>query len=59
MHMDIGHMVVSSVVHGLVYDVIFKATRHLTVLQTAGLAAGVITAVWLIARVAGNRKGRR
>jgi hypothetical protein len=59
MHMDIGHMVVSSVVHGLVYDVIFKATRHLSVLQAAGLAVGVIAAVWLVARVAGNRRGHR
>jgi uncharacterized membrane protein (DUF2068 family) len=59
MHTDIGHMVVSSVVHGLVYDVIFNATRHLTVLQTAVLAVVVIAAVWLVARLARNRKGRR
>lgn len=57
--MDFGHMVVSSLVHGLVYDVIFKATRHLTVLQTAGLAVVVIAGVWLVARLAGNRRGRR
>lgn len=56
MHMDIGHMVVSSVIHGLVYDVIFKATRHLTVLQTAVLAVVVIAGVWLAARVFGARR---
>ena len=59
MHMDIGHMVVSSVVHGLIYDVIFKATRHLTVLQTVALAVVVIAGVWLVARLTGNGKGRR
>jgi len=56
MHMDIGHMVVSSLVHGLVYDVIFKATRHLTVMQTAGLAVVVIVGVWLAARLFGGRR---
>lgn len=56
MQMDIGHMVVSSLVHGLIYDVIFKATRHLTVLQTAILAVVVIAAVWLGSRVFGRRR---
>ncbi len=57
MHLDIGHMIVSSVVHGLVYDVIFKATRHLTSLQTAALAVVVIGVVWLGSLI--FRKGRR
>jgi len=56
MHMDIGHMIVSSLVHGLVYDVIFKATRHLTVMQTAGIAVVVIVGVWLAARLFGGRR---
>jgi len=56
MHLDIGHIVVSSVVHGLVYDVIFKATRHLTTLQTAGIAAAVIAAVWITAKILGGKR---
>ncbi|CQR45127.1 conserved hypothetical protein [Thiomonas sp. CB3] len=56
MHLDIGHMVVSSLVHGLVYDVIFKATRHLTVMQTAGLAVVVIAGLWLAARMFGGKR---
>ncbi len=56
MHMDIGHMVVSSVVHGLIYDVIFKATRHLSVMQTGALAVVVIAAVWLAARAFGRKR---
>ncbi|MGC9225538.1 MAG: hypothetical protein ACP5E2_16635 [Terracidiphilus sp.] len=56
MHLDIGHMVVSSVIHGLVYDVIFKATRHLTTLQTAVLAVAVIAVVWLAARMLGGKR---
>lgn len=56
MHLDIGHMVVSSVVHGLIYDVIFKAARHLTTAQTVVLAVVVIGAVWLAARWFGGRR---
>lgn len=56
MHLDIGHMAVSSLVHGLVYDVIFKATRHLTVMQTTGLAVVVIAGLWLAARMFGGKR---
>ena len=56
MHLDIGHVVVSSVVHGLIYDVIFKAARHLTTAQTVVLAVVVIGAVWLAARWFGGRR---
>jgi uncharacterized BrkB/YihY/UPF0761 family membrane protein len=56
MHLDIGHMVVSSLVHGLVYDVIFKATRNLTVMQTTGLAVVVIAGLWLAARMFGGKR---
>ena len=38
MHLDLGQMIVSSVVHGLIYDVIFKFTRHLTAWQTLVVA---------------------
>lgn len=39
-------MVVSSIVHGLVYDVIFKATRHLGLGPTILVAVVGIGAVW-------------
>jgi hypothetical protein len=56
MHLDIGHRVVSSLVHGRVHDVVFKATRHLTAMQTAGLALAVIAGVWLAARMFGGKR---
>ncbi|CUA97005.1 hypothetical protein [Thiomonas bhubaneswarensis] len=56
MHLDIGHMIVSSVVHGLVYDVIFKTTRHLSIVQTAGLAIVAIAAVWVTAKIFGGKR---
>lgn len=55
-HLDFGHMIVSSVVHGLIYDVIFKVTRHLSAVQTAGVAVAVITAVWVAAKIFGGRR---
>ena len=58
MHLDIGHMVVSSVVHGLIYGVIFKFTRHLTAWQTLAVAVIGVGAVWAWAMLVGKR-GRR
>lgn len=56
MHLDIGHMVVSSVVHGLIYGVIFKFTRHLTAWQTLAVAVIGVGVVWVGSQAF---KGRR
>lgn len=44
--MHITHMILSSIVHGLIYDVIYKAERHF------GLHGSILAAVVGIALVA-------
>lgn len=44
--MHVTHMVLSSIVHGLIYDVIYKAERHL------GLHGSILAAVLGIALAA-------
>ena len=56
MHIDIGHMVVSSIIHGLIYDVIFKLTRHMGIADTALVAVARIAVVWLASRIFGARR---
>ena len=58
MHLDIGHMIVSSAVHGLIYDVIFKFTRHLTAWQALAVAVIGVGVVWAGTMLSGKR-GRR
>jgi hypothetical protein len=58
MHLDLGQMIVSSVVHGLIYDVIFKFTRHLTAWQTLVVAVIGVGAVWVGSQVFKGRRRR-
>jgi ABC-type uncharacterized transport system permease subunit len=57
--MHLSHMIMSSLVHGLIYDVIFKTERHL------GLPASIMTAVAgialgsLVSHVVFRRRRRR
>jgi hypothetical protein len=51
----ITHMVISSVVHGLVYGVIFHVMRGLSTGQAILLAVVVIGALWLWNRNRGYR----
>jgi hypothetical protein len=53
----VGHMIVSSVVHGVVYDVIWKAMRGLGLAGSALAAAVVIALIWLVTRLL--QAGRR
>jgi hypothetical protein len=52
----IGHMLVSSVIHALIYSVIFRLMRDLTLPQAIILAVVVIAALFLWAR-ARDRRG--
>lgn len=57
MHHDIVHMIVSSLIHGLIYAALFKLFHHLSV-GTAVLAAAVgLAAVWLAAKLLRPRRG--
>ena len=46
--MNVAHMIASSIVHGLVYGTIYKAIRHLSLAQTAIVAAAGIAIVWAL-----------
>jgi hypothetical protein len=50
MHFGIGHMIVSSLVHGLIYGVIFKLFRGLPLSVDIGIAVLGIAAVWFFNR---------
>jgi hypothetical protein len=52
----IGHMLVSSVIHALIYSVIFRLMRDLTLPQAIILAVVVIAALFVWAR-ARDRRG--
>ena len=52
----IGHMVVSSVIHGLIYGVIFRALSHLSLSEMVLLAALVIGGLYVWNRDRGFRR---
>ncbi|MDA8260844.1 MAG: hypothetical protein M0Z99_35290 [Betaproteobacteria bacterium] len=56
-HFDIVHMILSSLVHGLVYAAIFKLFHHLSL--TGALIAGAfgLAAAWLAAKLLRPRHG--
>lgn len=43
----IGHMVISSIIHGLIYGVIFRVLRHLSLSEIVLLAVLVIGGIYL------------
>ena len=53
---DLGHMVVSSVVHGVIYDVIWKAMRGLGLTGSVIVAGVVVGLVWIAGSVARSRR---
>ncbi|CAZ88708.1 hypothetical protein [Thiomonas arsenitoxydans] len=56
-HFDIANMIVSSLIHGLIYAAIFKLFHYLSV-GTAVLAAAVgLAAVWIAAKLLRTRRG--
>ncbi|SCC94402.1 hypothetical protein THIX_60460 [Thiomonas sp. X19] len=48
----IAHMILSAVIHGLVYDLIFKAFRGLPLSTVALIAIVGIGGIWLLASAA-------
>lgn len=55
MHLDITHMIVSSVIHGLIYAIIFKAFHSLSLASAAIVAAAGIGMIWLTTRLLRRR----
>ena len=52
----IGHMVVSSVIHGLIYGVIFRVLSHLSLSEMVLLAVLVIGGLYVWNRDRGYRR---
>jgi hypothetical protein len=48
--LNIGHMVTSSVIHGLIYGVIFKALHGLSFPVVALIAVSIIGLLWFFFR---------
>jgi hypothetical protein len=49
-HFDLAHMIVSSLVHGLIYAAVFKLFHHLSLTGALIAATAVgLAAVWLAA----------
>ena len=57
MHHDIAHMIVSSLIHGLVYAAVFKLFHHLSLAGAIIAAAVGVAAVWLAAKLLRPRRG--
>lgn len=54
-HLDIVHMLVSSLIHGLIYATIFKAFHHLSVAGAATVTIVGIVAIWVVKRTLNRR----
>ncbi|MDE2252727.1 MAG: hypothetical protein KGL42_00410 [Betaproteobacteria bacterium] len=54
-HIDIAHMIISSLVHGLVYAAIFKALHNLSLASAAIVAVIGIALVWLVSSLTRRR----
>lgn len=54
-HLDFAHMIVSSLIHGLVYATIFKAFHHLSVAGAATVTIVGIVAIWVVKRMLSRR----
>lgn len=46
-----GHMIASSLVHAVIYGVVWRVTRHLSLPEDIGLAVVVIVGVALFGRI--------
>lgn len=57
MHHDIAHMIVSSLVHGLIYAAVFKLFHRLSLAGAIIAAAFGVAAVWLAAKLLRSRRG--
>ncbi|OIQ93552.1 hypothetical protein GALL_245120 [mine drainage metagenome] len=56
-HFDLVHMIVSSLVHGLVYAAIFKLFHHLSLAGALIAAAVGVAVVWLAVALLRPQRG--
>ena len=56
MHLHIGHMIVSSIVHGVIYAAIFKIFKGLGIVGALVLATAVIAIIWFSVKLFQNRQ---
>ncbi len=56
-HFDIVHLVVSSLVHGLIYAAIFKLFHRLSVGAAILVAAVGVASVWLTVKLLRSLRG--
>ena len=54
-HLDIAHMIISSLIHGLVYATIFKVCRHITPGEAIAVATAGIGAAWMASKLLRRR----
>ncbi|HML81969.1 MAG TPA: hypothetical protein PKE37_09415 [Thiomonas arsenitoxydans] len=54
-HFDLVHMIISSLVHGLIYASVFKLFHHLSLAGAILAAAFGVAAVWLAAKLLQRR----
>ncbi len=57
--MHIGAMIVSSIIHGLVYGAIFRVMRHMPLGEAVLVAIVGVGAIWLLSSAFGRRRHRR
>ena len=50
-HLNIAHMILSSLVHGLIYATIFKAFRIMSLGEAIAVATAGIGTIWLASRL--------
>lgn len=50
-----SHMIVSSIIHGVIYDVVWKAMRGLGLPASIAVAVTVVAVVWLGGRLLRRR----
>lgn len=56
MHLHLGHMVASGIVHGLIYATIFKISHKVGLLGMVVIAVIGIALVWMISKLFNNRQ---
>jgi len=56
-HFDIVHMIVSSLIHGLIYAAVFKLFHNLSLGGALITAAAGVVAIWLAAKLLRSRGG--
>lgn len=58
-HYAIGHMIVSSLIHAVIYGVVWRVMRHFTLPEDICMAVILVAGVALIGRIAGPGLRRR